>query len=169
MFIRVGNEQIAAGNSTSNWEEVVSWAQSVDTTNITIDQGGEINSRAHQVEEWLRADGVVERGASGGGELYSPTNALTSLLSGNATADLLNAEVEQTAMTDQLHQIDIPCLFLWGRYDFVVPPQLGIDGYNAITHSNKQLVIFEKSAHSPMDSEPEAFVSAVESFVESHR
>ena len=169
MFLQVGSEQIAAGNSVDKWQGIITWAQGFDTTNITIDQSGEINSKAHEVEQILQEDGVLANSSSGGGKLYSPVNALTSLLSGNATADLLNEEVEQTAMTDQMHQIDIPCLFLWGRYDFVVPPALGSSGYNAITHSNKHLVFFEKSAHSPMDNEPDAFVAAVVNFVEMYR
>lgn len=166
LFLDVGAEQIALKNNVLEWADIVEWAYDVDTNNITLDQGGEINERGYKAEELLSEDGILASGDGSYAPLLSPTNQLTSFLSGNYTNGLLNDENEATALTDQLHRITVPCLFLWGKYDFVVPPQLGEDAYNLVSSADKELVIFEQSGHSPMDNEPDLFVEEVVDFID---
>lgn len=169
MYINVANEQIAAGNNTSNWQEILDWASAIDSTNITDEQSGEINQNGFKVEGWLTNDGVMQTAEEGGNEvpyISGPTNPFTSFLAGSVTSNLLNEEIENTALTDELYKVTLPTLILWGKYDFVVPPSLGYDTYDNISSSNKQIVIFEKSGHSPMSNEWEAFADAIISFVD---
>ncbi|HAW19856.1 MAG TPA: hypothetical protein DCX14_06705 [Flavobacteriales bacterium] len=84
---------------------------------------------------------------------------------GNYTSGVIHDEVEASSMTDALHLIDVPCLFLWGKYDFVVPPQLGKDGFNKVSSADKELVIFQYSGHSPMVNEPELFAAEIIEFI----
>ena len=72
-------------------------------------------------------------------------------------------------MTDRLNEVEIPSLFLWGKYDFVVPPALGEDAYNLVNTTEKELVIFERSGHSPMFDEPVLFTEKVKGFVELYK
>lgn len=170
MFKTIAQEQIALGNSVSDWQEIESWANGIDTGNISQEQGGEINERGFKAEELLTNDGVIQKGSESSSGLFSsPTNALTSLMSGNSTSNKLENEVESTSMTADLNKITIPSLFLWGKYDFVVPPSLGNDAFGGVSSSSKELVLFEKSGHSPMDNEPALFTESVIKFVDKHK
>lgn len=169
MFINVANQQIAAQNNVANWQGILDWASGIDSNNVTSEQSGEINQKGFEVEAWLTEDGVMQEPEQGGTHvpgLSGPTNPLTSFLAGSATSNLLNDEVEATALTSQLSNVTIPTLVLWGRYDFVVPVSLGYDTYDNISSTNKQIVIFEKSGHSPMSNEWEAFSNSIISFVD---
>jgi pimeloyl-ACP methyl ester carboxylesterase len=78
-------------------------------------------------------------------------------------------EVELAAYTNEMHKITIPTLLQWGKYDFVVPPALGYSAYDEIGAVNKYLKIYEHSAHSPMNNEPDLFVKDIITFVETYK
>jgi len=166
LFIETANEQIDLGNSTEKWSEIKTWAEAIDTTNITDEISGEINSKGHEVETNLQSDGVLQEGEFGPYYIINPLNALTSKWAGNFAAYYLNEEVEQTSLTNQLYKIELPCLFLYGKYDFVTPYQLGISALSKVSSENKKLVIFEKSGHSPMNNEADLFVSEIVNFID---
>jgi len=171
MFIDIGTREILRGNNVSKWTEIVRFALGVDTNYISFDEGDQINEYAFQAEEMLEE--VYPIGYSGiSGFSYAflqPTNPLTSAISGIITDNLLYEEVETTSLTEELNAITIPCLFLWGKYDFVVPPYLGESAYDRVSSPDKKLVIFDHSGHSPMDNEPEPFANEVIQFVNSHK
>tara|TARA_B100000674_G_scaffold104243_1_gene76299 strand:+ start:7008 stop:8039 length:1032 start_codon:yes stop_codon:yes gene_type:complete len=170
MFEIVANEQIALGNNIYNWSDVLDWTSSIDINNISESVSVEINTKAFEAENWLTDDGVLKSYESGGNEvplLTGPVNPLTSYISGLTTNYKLSPEIEKISLTDQLYKVTIPTLVLWGRYDFVVPPTLGYDTYNNISSTKKEIVIFEKSGHSPMSNEWEPFSDAIISFIDS--
>jgi pimeloyl-ACP methyl ester carboxylesterase len=165
MFRQVAAEEIAEGRSVDEWTEIKEWADGIDTLAISLETGGDINQKGFEVEQILGEDGVI-----GGDEiifpdLYSPTNYLTSFLTGNVTSSMLLDEVEMAAYTDSLDQITIPSLFLWGKCDFVVPPALGFDAFNRVSSADKEIVIYNRSGHSPMAYEGEAYASDIIEFV----
>ncbi len=168
-FIRVADEQITKGNSVDEWQEIADWAATIDENNITEEQSGEINEKGFLVEEYLLNDEEIN-GYIGGTNilqyLFGPTNLLTSLVSGNVTNRLLNAEVEATALTNELPKIFKPCLFLYSKYDFVVPKELGETAFDAVSSTNKKLVVFERSGHSPMDNEPNLYLREMIAFID---
>ena len=175
MFLEIGNEQINLNNSSSEWQDIVSWVEQIDTNNIDIELGRELNSKAHSVEDYLINDNILIYGDEGSFRdiliLYHQ-NYLTSIINGTYTYILNNAfynEVEFLSLTDQLHKITTPSLFMWGKYDFVVPPQLGYDAYNKVNTTEKEIVIFEQSGHSPMVNEPEKFANTIIDFVEKYK
>lgn len=166
LFQQVADEQISLGNSVDSWKSFLEWANGIDTNSITLDQGGEINTKAYEAEQLLLDDGILEDPDPSFPPLIGPTNQLTSYLMGNFTSATLEEEIENTSLTSQLNGIKVPCLFLWGKYDFVVPPQLGIDALNQVNTTDKELIIFQYSGHSPMDNEPDLFVSSIRDFVD---
>ena len=169
MYIEIGKQEIAAGNNTEKWQEIVDFAESVDTNNITSDEGGKINSYGFEAEG-LIAD--IESGESTGsshGVFTNPIFSLGSKLSGSLTSNAIYEETEAAAMTNQLDKVTIPCIFLWGKYDFVVSPALAYSAYDKVSSTSKSVVIFEKSGHSPMDSEASLFSQEVIDFVEAHK
>lgn len=170
LFKQVAQEQIAAGNSVEKWEEIQEWADGIDTDNISTEDGDEINQRGFEVEDYLSEDGVLTQDEQvGQGDLKlllnSPMNAVKSFFSGNSTSNYLYNEVETTNLSPKLSAITLPCLFLYSKYDFVVPAALGLDAYEKVSSVQKKLVIFEFSGHSPMSNEPERFCKEVLDFI----
>jgi pimeloyl-ACP methyl ester carboxylesterase len=172
LFLSVADEQTIAGNNINYWNEIKSWAAAIDTNNITLEQGGEINQKAFEAEERLYQDGIIVFEGDGG--LRNPVlngrvNPITSLITGSIASDALLEEVEQTSLTAELNKVTLPTLILTGKYDFVVPPKLGVSAFNAISSTNKYYQEFEKSGHSPMDNEWQPYTQALIDFIELYR
>jgi len=176
MIYEIGNDQIAQGNSSNFWLDAQKTASKVDTTKEDMDAFGDLNSIAHEAETHLEDADLINASdnklsvAETFSALTSQTNGLTSLITGLSTQNILNEKgLETISLTDELYKIKIPTLLLWGRWDFVVPVDLGYSAYEKIGSTSKKLVIFEKSAHSPMANEPENFNAEVVNFIELHR
>lgn len=169
MFIEIGNAEIAAGNNVSDWQPIVEFAEGVDTNNITTDDGGQINGYGFTAEGLIAEITSGDAGTPSHSLATSPIFSLSAFLSGSMTASAIMEETEQAAMTDELHKITTPTLLLWGKYDFVVPPALGESAFANISSTEKKLVIFDFSGHSPMDNEAAKFSDEVEAFVELYK
>ncbi|MEL6650314.1 MAG: alpha/beta hydrolase [Bacteroidota bacterium] len=173
MYRTIGQAELdKGGDNTDRWQEIVDFANGVDINNITDEESGQINSFGFEAEGMLEDVFQPDDPPTAGISHFlfgSPTNPLTSFLSGNATNSALNDEIEATALTDQFNRLEIPVIYLWGKYDFVVPPALAFSAFNWTSSPDKELVIFEHSGHSPMSNEPELFTKAVKDFVEKHR
>jgi len=172
MLLNIGYEQIAQNNSTKEWRAIVNYISQIDTNNIDIETGREINRKAHEAEKYLLNDNIIQKPNSltmqNVGIMYQQ-DWLTGIISVTYTYINNNNfynEIETTSFTNRLNKITIPCLFLWGKYDFVVPQQLGIDAYNMVNTSNKKLVIFDKSGHFPMENQADKFVNEVVDFID---
>lgn len=167
MFIEIGTEEINTGSSYSTeWQEIIDYAQGLDTNNISYNESVQLNQFAHKAEGYIAA---VNEGDYSNSYTYQ-VDEFTSMLSGNITNQTLNDNgLNSATYTNDLYKITIPSLILWGKYDFVVPPSLGYEAMQLISSTEKELVIFENSGHSPMDTESEAFVTAVKTFVNKHK
>jgi pimeloyl-ACP methyl ester carboxylesterase len=170
-FIDEAQRQISLGNHVSDWQGILDWASAIDTNNITDEQSLEINSKARDVEEWLREDGFIQSPEPGGIKytyIRGTSNPVVSITTGLQTnGKLVKSGIEELAMTNELYKVKIPTLALWGEYDFVVPPTLGVDCYNKVSSTHKKLVILQYSGHSPMANEWREYVDAITGFIDS--
>ncbi len=171
MIQTIGGEELAAGNNTADWTEMIDFVNGLDTNNITSDQGGTLNGYGHRIEGLLSQ--LHESNGASPGLLnylfFTPNNPATSGLSGLVLPKAFMDEVEAKSMTDDLHKITIPTLLQWGKYDFVVPPALGYSAFDKISSTNKYLKIYEHSAHSPMNNEPDLFVKDIVTFIDTYK
>ncbi len=167
MFIQVGKEEIAKGRNTSKWNEIVGWAEKVDIDSISEADGGQINEYGYEAENMIDEIGASKEGGLPSRWLYSPVDPIISSMSGNSTQTALVRDgIERIALTNRLPELNIPTLLLWGKYDFVVPPALGESALNQISSTEKSLIMFDFSGHSPMNSEAEKFAQSIIDFVE---
>lgn len=163
--------QVGSGANSEKWQEILDYVTTVDTNNIGDEEIGKLNSYGHEAGA-IHPD--VNQTTLEGASLFSalffnPNNPMTSLVTGGQTASLLEEELFSLSLTGELHKIQIPTLLLWGKYDFVVPPALAYSAYAQIGSSQKQLLIFDHSAHSPMLDETQAFVAALKSFITAYK
>ncbi|WP_235298090.1 alpha/beta fold hydrolase [Portibacter marinus] len=66
-------------------------------------------------------------------------------------------------------EIQIPVLFIYGKYDGSAPLSNGLESFSSIPHHEKNFVIFERSLHHPFDSEPIKFGEEMMEFVEKYK
>lgn len=169
MFIEIGNSEINKGNNVEKWTEIVDFCLDLDTGNISLDEGGQLNEYGHAAEELIdEIDSPYGTGYSHG-IATSPIFSLAAFMSSEKTANEINKESEFVALTNDLYKISIPTLLLWGKYDFVVPPSLGVDVLNKASTNDIELVIFDFSGHSPMSDEPDLFCLEIEDFIETYK
>lgn len=171
-FITIGSQQIQAGNDLDFWKESVSIAQAADTSQVDSDVFGLLNTRGFEGEQLLQTRGIIEASdetATGLNALFQ-NNPLTSFFAGSLTANRLfnDDNLVDVSLTTELNKIEIPTLILWGRYDLIVPGRLAHSAFNNIGSEEKELIFFEKSGHSPMDTEPDKFVEAITAFIEAN-
>ena len=94
----------------------------------------------------------------------SPHQSHRSPLAGAGQINLLlDSEIEQTSFTDRLDEITLLTLLLWGSYDFVVPAGLGEDARAVMPDA--ELVVMERSGHSPMFNQPDAVTDSILDFI----
>ncbi len=174
MITTIGNEQITLGNSTKKWEALISEVSTIDTGNISIKEGRDLNKKARLAQKYLLNDGFIQKPEAvtwrDAGIIYHQ-DFLTAALSGSWFYLLNNNfynEIETTSYTGELYKIELPTLLLWGEYDFIVPPELGFSAYRTISSSDKKMIVFQKSGHSPINNQPKEFVDEIIQFVEQH-
>lgn len=169
MFIEIGEDEISKGNNIDKWNEIVSFAKDLDTNNISFDDGGKLNSYGFEAEGLIEEIQPPESSGYENGLGTSPVFGLSYFLLSNATANAIHDETEATSLTNQLGDVTLPTLLLWGKYDFVVPPYLGESALPRLGTTNKSLVIFDFSGHSPMNDQPEEFVLEIEKFIDTYK
>jgi len=75
-----------------------------------------------------------------------------------------NPMVDHETIGDKLDQITIPTLVVWGAEDQIVPLADGQDYAAKIPHA--RLVVIPESGHAPADEQPDAFMKAVNGFLQ---
>jgi pimeloyl-ACP methyl ester carboxylesterase len=76
----------------------------------------------------------------------------------------MNPRLPHETVGDKLGEITIPTLVVWGAEDALVPLADGRDFATKIPHA--RLVVIAKSGHSPADEQPDAFMAAVNKFLQ---
>ena len=171
-FRNVGSDMIANNLSVDFWDEAISFVETMEDDNsLDISQ---LNSYGFEAENYLAQDGFL----TGEDISVDYLNMFYSSKHNNVTASTnlfftssgfgMFDEVSSTNFTERLNEISLPCLFLWGKYDFVVPPTLGIEAYQKVSTpvKDKRLIIFETSGHSPMINQPKSFTDEVIRWIE---
>ncbi len=168
-------------DNRKNWEDLHEFASTFNRNQlIDTDAFVEVNLKAIKAEKLAFSDGLTSDGEEDPNELlkgllsfffgkHNPLTGLTNKLQISNTQILDEAIADP--LSDDLHRISLPTLLLWGTYDFIVPPNQGLDAFIKVGTPNqdKRLVYFEESGHSPMSNEPDKFVEEVINFIEAYR
>lgn len=165
LIIEVANTQIAAGLGVEEWTSIRDEALALDP--LSEGDYDAILSLASRALKRIELDGVVSSDLPSGllGNILFQNNPLTYFVS-----QLLNQPINQAlennySLTPRLPDLATPSLWLYGRYDFSVPPVIGEAAYAAVGSEEKSLVIFDHSAHWLFYTEAEAFGDEVIGFV----
>ncbi len=173
----ISNEQIELGNRVDYWQSVLDKVKTVDTLKPKLDDFLKLNREAFVAERNILKDGLIldEAAEKYGNEILSnyvfKNNLFTTWWSGAMTRNVLITEeiFKHWNFEDRLSQIRIPSLFLWGKYDIVVPPKMGEVTFNKIGSDHKKFVLFEQSGHFPPGCESEKFADEVIAFINTNK
>lgn len=171
-FTSTANTQIALGNSINFWESVLELASQVDPV-VNFDDDRKLNMKAFEAEETLYKDGFIDFDDEGGEGVntFFIYNFLTRGWNTNQIGSILdNQGLFQTLdFTNRLPEITIPSLFISGKYDMIVPIASAQTAFDNIGSASKELLIFDRSGHAPLFSEPDRFASEILHFIDTHK
>jgi pimeloyl-ACP methyl ester carboxylesterase len=88
---------------------------------------------------------------------YSATDIIRTLRGITASQAALLPELATTDLVRTVPRLDVPIVLAQGRLDQVAPGDATQRFYDSLTAPSKQLVWFEKSAHTPQYDEPAMF------------
>jgi pimeloyl-ACP methyl ester carboxylesterase len=88
---------------------------------------------------------------------YSVSDAVRTVRGMTTTPAALLPELAATDLVATMPRLEVPIVIVQGRLDQVAPGQAAQRLYDSLTAPSKQLVWFEKSAHTPQYDEPDKF------------
>jgi len=170
-FTRVASEQIAMANSIDYWNSVNDLLREVDNTANQKDLR-RLNNKAHQGERKLVDDNIFNKpSADGFNDNFFEYSLPTLFWNLRKSSSILDSQEiwKNVSFTNRLQEIKIPSLILSGKHDLIIPPSLAQETYDNIGSGIKELIIYERSGHSPMFSEADQFAADVILFIEQNK
>lgn len=167
---QTANEQIALGNSVDYWKNVIKEVQSI-SSNYSIDNNIKLNTIANTVDPVLAKDGIINDEIIDLGDDVQRPNIYMGLWNLNRIGKIFDYQkgLNQISFTDRLSEITIPSLVLWGKYDHTVSLKFGYEAFDNLGSTDKELFIFDRSGHAPMNTEPNLFADRVIKFINKHK
>lgn len=168
-FTKVANEQISLGNSAAYWNSVLNLIQNIDSE-YNDDDFFKMNLESNKAHKKLTVDMGLNEEKSEVDNAFQYNFAIGNWNTNKIQSILTKKGLfKNVSFSDRLHEITIPSLVLWGKYDMNVPITYAQEAYDNLGSSDKELFIFAKSAHSPMFSEPNLFADKVINFINHHK
>lgn len=164
------NDQIALGNSVDYWQDVLDVVQNIDT-NFTVDNHLRLNGLANTVDRVLARDKIINEPILDLGDKPQRSNGLLDRWNMSQIGRILDYQegLNEVSFADRLSEITIPSFVLWGRHDHSVPLKFAHEAFDNLGATDKELFIFERSGHSPFNTEPNLFSTKVIEFVNKHK
>lgn len=164
------NEQIALGNSVDYWQNVIDEVEDTDP-NFSTENVLRLNRIANTTGSILANDGVINEYQLDLGDNPQVSNGFIDLWNAWNTGRIFDFKkgLNEINFTNRLSEITIPSQLLWGKHDLTVPLALGIEAFDNLGSADKEIVVFEKSGHGPMNTEPELFAEKVIEFINGHK
>jgi len=162
----VADQQIEAGNSVSEWEEIQEELKQITDINVD-DSYNLVLSLVPRASSLIEKDGIVttEKPSGLAGTTIFQNNPLTWQISHLFNQPVNYAVENNYSLSEYLPNLTIPSVWMYGLYDFSVPIYVGGDGYQRAGSFDKEFIIFEKSMHHPHYTESDYFAERVYSFI----
>jgi len=161
----IASVQVNKGKQVEAWESVYDRLEVLD---FSTDQGNnELLGIVAEANVLIAEDEEIFTGV--GRENLRQTiiknNPITWQFSHLFHQPVQYARENDYSITNQLDQISIPTLFIYGLYDFSAPLNMGLDAYDNIDSRNKEFKVYNSSMHHPFDSEREVFTIDIQQFI----
>lgn len=157
--------KINAGDSVQFWTEVRDWC--------AADPDMTVPDNFFTYQDYLREtdafrydkDAEIENAQIGGAEVMNSYMSLSVFFNGRYLAQ--NFNILELNLSPQMGLITVPSSVFWGRHDGINTIEMGFDAFNSLGSANKEMVIFENSAHEAYVEEQNKFQSEFRRFINS--
>ncbi len=169
LILAIADEQMSAGNNIPEWKMITEETQSlISENNQDYDA---ILQQARKVVSLLISEEIIDQGIDNETlfRIIIDNNPIHWLVSNFFNQPVQESIRNKLSVLNEIENVEIPALFIYGKYDVSVPPETGKEGFDLITHENKEFHTFDHSIHRPMDSEPGLFGSVISDFIEKFR
>jgi pimeloyl-ACP methyl ester carboxylesterase len=170
MLLNEGQYQVSQNRYVEEWQPIISYCTAHEG-NFSFEESQQLEKYAQEAENYIDSikhidmtDQVLKYAIS---DKYPLTAILSNLLYSEDSN--FNKELAMAEFSSSLHNVTIPVLLLFGKYDFTCPPALGEDFYNRINSAYKKIVISPVSGHNMILQDERLFCDEVSSFVLKHR
>lgn len=161
----VAEEKIAANERVAFWTEVIEWLDA----HVPIEGNEEKDQwQEYAFEAFTETVPALTAGQAFRALFASSYNMFPAYFSSNAEKVLfaLIEDSEEDNLLGKLNEIQVPILFLNGRFDDIVPPGMVQDAFDTLQSSfDHEFILIEEAGHQPYFDQPEAFEQAVLDFV----
>jgi pimeloyl-ACP methyl ester carboxylesterase len=138
-----------------SYDDIQSWR---DPDDVILHSTNTTNVEGYFYDQEKRA------GLVGFNQIINSETSFINLLLQNEFV-IRNMDVWYLDYTSKLDEIKIPMQILWGKYDGILPVELGIEAFEASGITEDNFYIFNKSGHSPHYEETELFNEKVIEFI----
>jgi pimeloyl-ACP methyl ester carboxylesterase len=170
MLLSVANYQVSKGKNLDKWNPIIRYCN-IHSGNFNFEESQQLESYASEAETYI--DSVQSFSIFSQLLIYAiPNHYPVTAMAGNlifSEDSNFNKELAVTQFSDALHNVTIPVLLLWGKYDFVCPPELGVDFYNRINSQEKKMVVSSVSGHNLIWQDKKLLCDEVNIFVSKYR
>lgn len=160
---------ITSGSPTEkekeDWEAIIRYYDGVETWDdplFVIQHSGNVGRANGYFHDPENEEGLIDANL-----VFNSENNMIAYFLQNLNV-ILHMDIWNLDFTSRLSEIEIPVLIAWGRYDGILPVELGIQAKEAMNLPDEQFIIFENSAHIPQIEEPELFNTTLIGFIENN-
>lgn len=153
----------ASEKETEDWEAIIRYYDGVETWDdpfFVIGHSGNVGRANGYFHDPANEEGLIDAEM-----IFATENNMIAYFLQNLNV-ILNMDIWHLDYTSRLSEIEIPVLIAWGRYDGILPVELGIQAKEAMNLPDEQFIIFENSAHIPQIEEPDLFNEKLIAFIE---
>ncbi|HTE33605.1 MAG TPA: alpha/beta hydrolase [Chryseolinea sp.] len=163
-------QQIALNDKKDFWEYVLEWyAKNPEFTTDQLEHYSFVEeAHGYIYDESLEGTAVFPN-YSFDYLFESPANVTAALT--NYDHVIKNFIISDIDLTPKMSNISLPALIIWGIHDGVIPYPMAEQAWSVIGTPpvNKSIVTLTNSAHNGFYEEPEAFATAVRTFIEKYK
>ena len=169
-LLSTGLREIQQGHHASDWQPIVDYCQS-HSGNFSLDESQQLETYSHTAEDLIDSItpvNYIHLATSNAVNLQLPLSSLlfNYLYTQNSE---FNKSLYTTSLTNELSQVDVPTLLLYGKYDFTCPSTLGNSILQHLQSTDKSMAISDISGHGLLWQDPAFFCNQVRTFIEEHR
>ena len=164
-LIDTGTSEISKGRNVAAWQEIIDYCKTHNPRK-SFNASTQIEIYAHDAEGYM---GITP--GSVNTPLFSPEDPFSLLVNYyklyyTSDGDDFVESLQNVNYSNQMNRIKIPSLLLWGKFDFTVPPSLGVDAEKQLGSAYKKLITYPHSGHRPMQGDTEIMEDDIIDFVE---
>lgn len=162
---KYAEEQIAENTNLNYWTRVRDWC-AVEPDMTEPQNYFDYVEFLRETDAYRHDNQPVITGKISLADVLNSRMSLAAFFNGRYLAQ--NFNILELNLSDEMKEIIIPTLVLWGKHDGVNTLEMGFDAYKSLgtPDENKEMVILENSAHEGYLEEPELFKSSLKFFLD---